>query len=632
MATNERGSPSHEPAHATHSAVPSIEEPASSTDLPKTASSTSSGSLALPDLTRSGSTPSSDKISMQSHTSIPVVGTYPLGTLQVHKIVDSPRPQRPTGPRSDEVLDMPPLESDEAVVGAPEPVVPAPSVCQGDVFLILDLPPNATVGCDTGAIGTSASGFQGIRDIPPGPHFIWVAEAGAMSRCGYWFVAEQAKSTVRIKQWDKFNEVLIDPASEFEARDHKANVDALYPQLVPHEYFTSGGVDSRAQSTATKQCDQAAPSTTSAKGDNNSDEEDEDTAPQLWRRLTSCISEALLARVTGRPISAAEFLVDTADSTAGDSGGFLPLPPTRATKLHQAVAGEGELHFILPEGDVDVHGLETVSQPGQQNPDTTDDILRLIDTPGTGIAAEDLAGEMQLAFLAGLHLGNLACLEHWWHLVLRVVLRAHQLALQRPSLCRALLETLRAQMTYDDKYISSSSKSSSSPASARQRADGGAAAETELAADREYGGQTSVLDLVPGNRRRLRAALTLYKRRLGELLLDLPRGGETAGQEEVGQAFVALEAWFWRFGWDLRTDYVADNDGAKRTGQNEADRKVRGLSELERRDGEDDSEDEGLQARGEDVNWDYDDEDDEYRPVVVDLDANGREVGLVSFS
>lgn len=590
-------------------AVPGGEEPASSFGLPKTASPAPSAGSGIPDLTRSDSTPSSDRISIRSHTSIPVVGTFPLGSLQVHKIMDSPRPQRPAGPQP-QVSDMPPLEHDAVAGEASAPAdLSSPAVGEGDIFLILDLPPNATVGCDARAIGTGASGFQGIRDIPPGPHFIWVAEPSAMSRCGYWFVAKegQGQREVRVKQWDRFNEVLVDPASDFEARDHKANVAALCPQLVPHGYFA--GRDPPGPTTTHR------PRSAPPRGADEDEEDEDEDAAQLWRQLTSRISVRLLARVTGRPAGAGEFLLDTSDSAVGDAGGFLP--QARSTQLHQAVAGAGELHFLFPEGDVDVHDIAATSDKQEQQhhptrPDTSDDILRLVDSPGTGVEAADLVGEMQLAFLAGLHLGNLACAEQWWHLVLRVVLRAHRLALLRPALCQALLETLRAQMAYDEKYISSSS--SSPPPGGEQ--EGGTAR-------REYGGpeggaSTSVLDLVPGNKRRLRAAMTLYKRRLGELLLDLPRGGDTAGQEAVGQAFVALEAWFWRFGWDLRTDYVVDGERRRKSNGR---RQV--VSELGGDDGDSDEE--------EDLDMGYG-EDDEYRPVIVDLDENGREVGLVSFS
>jgi len=70
--------------------------------------------------------------------------------------------------------------------------------------------------------------------------------------------------------------------------------------------------------------------------------------------------------------------------------------------------------------------------------------------------------------------------------------------------------------------------------------------------------------------------------------------GDTITKEQgaVGHAFVNLEAWFWKYGWDLRSDYVPEKL----------------ISSL------------------------ADDEDDEYQPVVVQLDERGREVGLVSWS
>ncbi|KAF3770278.1 hypothetical protein M406DRAFT_87097 [Cryphonectria parasitica EP155] len=515
-----------------------------------------SGSSSVPELSRASSnTPSTDEISLRSHVSIPVVGTFPLGSLRVHRAMDPP-------PRSS------PSQRPEAKVPLP------PFLPNGDVFLILDLPPNSTVGCDSKAIGIGASGgFQGIRDIPTGTHFLWVSAPEAMSRCGYWFVAAGDRARVRVKQWDKFNEVLVDPASSFEARDHRDNVASLYPQLTPYGFGEGGG------------------------GGAGGAGRDDDA--QLWRRLTACISERLLARVTGRH-GVDEWLVDTSDTAAGDSG----FPQTKTTQTYQTITGSGELNFLFPEGDVDLHAVlqggghddDTAAAAGP--PDTSHDILRLLDTPGTGVDSADLVGEMQLTFLAGLHLSNLACVEQWWHLVLKIVLRAHQLVLLRPPLALSFLTTLHAQLVYDERYIAGGA--SSDPA--RNLADG------EYGGSGGNGGSTSILDIIPGKKRQLRDALTLYKRRMNEMLLDLPRGGQqhgvaASGLGDLGRAFVELEAWLWRLGWDLRTDYVRkkdDGDGV-------------------------------MEGMGYNEEEDDDDDDDEYRPVIVDLDDTGREVGLVSF-
>lgn len=536
------------------------EEPSLAVDAGQTASPTPTGTLGVQSLTRTDSAPS-DKISMRSHTSIPVVGTFPLGSLRVHKAMDSPRPGRSDGRSlADDVSDMPPLEGDEDATTATE--TERDSHIGGDAFLLLDLPPNSTVGCDAKAIGTGTSHFQGFRDIPPGPHFIWMSEPNAMSRCGYWFLATTQRKQVRVKQWDKFNEVLITPASDFEARDVRDNVGKLYPQLVPY------GTDGSSRTTGGP-----------AGGGGGGGSEGDDTT-LLWGQLTTCISDKLLARVTGKKMTdAGEWLVDTSDSAAGDEG----FPQAKTTQTYQTLVGAGALNFLFPEGDVDLH---TATGLGEDTiPDTTMDILRLLDTPGTGVTDADLIGELQFTFLTGLHLSNLACIEQWWHLVLKVVLRAHQLVVLRPGLSLAFLTTLHSQMLYNEKFISPGGKNLSDEAEPGHEYGGGT------------GGATSLLDIIPGNKRKLREALTLYKRRMNQLLLNLPGGQATPEQGQVGNAFVELEEWFWKLGWDLRTDYVKAKRG---------------------REGDDD-----------DVLYE---EDDEYKPVIVDLDDHGREVGLVSFT
>ncbi|KAG8161694.1 hypothetical protein KVR01_008681 [Diaporthe batatas] len=506
-------------------------------------------------LHRTDSGQSSSKASLLSHQSVPVTGTFPLGSLRVHQAMDSPRPRpQPEPPRPQEHADpdpscdeMPPLDDGPG------------AALDGDVFLILDLPPNSTVGCDARAINTGASGFKGIRDIPPGPHFVWVSEPGALSRCGYWFVAQPGRPRVRVKQWDKYNEVLAEPASRFELRDHRDNVASLYPQLVS---LGHGGVG------------------------------DDDETQELWGRLTSGVSEALLARVTRRA-GASEWLVATSDTAQGESG-F----PQATTQLYKAVVGPSELQFLFPEGDVDLAAAAAAAEHDRDRQadkvtiDTSAEILRLVDTPGTGATEADVLGELQLTFLTGLHLTNLSCVDQWWHLVLKVVLRAHRLALSRPRLAAGLLRALHAQLAYDERYVSAEGEGGGDPG------DQGA----------------GILDMVPGNKRKLRRALALYRRRLDELLLDLPRGRATADQGLVGKAFGELEAWFWKFGWDLRTGGGDGDGGARETTR----RSVRGPGGIIGPDGEDDNDD--------------DDDDDDYKPVIVDLDADGREVGLVSFS
>lgn len=482
---------------------------------------------------------------------------------------------------------MPPLEDVSAYP------FPGPPSSEGDAFLILDLPKHSTVGCDARAIGTGASEFKGIRGIPPGAHFVWVSEPNAMSRSGYWFVTGADGGRVRIKQWDKYNEVLIQPASQFEMRDLSENIASLLPQLVPYGYGSNEEEESPSASAVRPT------SKTRQAGTGNGD------GAEMWRRLTSSIGEGLLSRVTGKR-DVGEFLVDTSDTAKGESGVFFPQTTTRTYKT---VAGTGELDFLFPEGDVDLLG--GVGGSGSGEPDTTASILRLLDTPGTGVTGPDLLGELQFTFLTGLHLSNLSCVDQWWHLVLRVILRAHDLTLRRPALARDLIRTLHAQVVYNEEYIAGGG------AGARKEDDD---EEEEVGVPRprhEYGGAdahgTSILDIAPGNKRKLRGALTLFKRRLDEILLNLPGAQITAEQAAVGQAFADMEAWFWKFGWDLRVDAASARRKAAAAGRDE--------------EGYDDDDDDGELGRDGD-----DDDDDDYQPVIVDLDEDGREVGLVSFN
>lgn len=674
--------------------------------------SSSSSSLVPtdPGLARTDSTPSSDAVSLKSHVSVPVTGTFPLGSLRVHKIMDSPRP-RPVEPTSvpapppqqrqllvedgkeglnaaasagvivgdddndEEHENMPPLENDEdsshhgtavtGVLGTTGQANHTNTAITGDVFLILDLPANSTVGCDAKAIGTGSAnsatatagggpggGFQGIRDIPPGTHFIWVSEPNAMSRCGYWLVTAPEKGQqVRVKQWDKFNEVLVDPASQFEVRDLRKNVASLYPQLVPYGFGAAaaaavggggGGKDGAATATAAQPTVSNTPGGALPRA--NLDE------AQLWERLTCCITEKVLSRVTGKTGPVSEWLVDTSDTAAGETG-----PTTNSHKaVYQTLVGStGELNFLFPEGDIDLHEyISTTDRNGNINtttttsnslqgggrgggpiapPDTSLDILRLVDTPGTGVTGQDLVGELQLTFVTGLHLSNLSCVDQWWHLVLKVFLRAHELLVRRPSLSLLFLRTLHAQVVYNEEYIGGGADDSSPSNLHRvgkeedivvdvrhEYGRGGAGATGSSGGGGGFGNNqnnnintTSLLDIVPGNKRKLRAALTLYKRRMNEILLDFApgdaqRGAVTPEQGAVGQVFAELEAWFWRWGWDLRTDHVDGRGNSSKKAKEE--------------DGEEEEEE----------GYGYDD-DDEYKPVVVDLDEDGREVGMVSF-
>ncbi len=311
----------------------------------------------FPNLVKSGSTASAG-----THVSIPVTGAIPLGGLRL---------VRPSSPDSGSVL----RENDP-----PPPPPPPRCLDNGDAFLILGLPSGFTVGCDSMALTTEpASRFLGLRDLPAGPHFVWVSEPQALSRSGYWFVTRRP-GDVRVKQWDSYNEVLGEAASQVEVRAQKTSIDALYPGLVPYRCRRPYPSARRTLLTAplpllppppppkdppkgtSVAAQEATLGATALVHDDAGDDDDTD----LWHRLTSSIAEDLLRRTTGSPnkrgaaTSTSEWLVNTSDTCRGE------VDFSQASRLFRAVAGS-ELTFLFPRDAMELH-LLSISDAARRRP------------------------------------------------------------------------------------------------------------------------------------------------------------------------------------------------------------------------------------------------------------------------
>ncbi|KAL8417635.1 hypothetical protein RB594_001336 [Gaeumannomyces avenae] len=566
-------------------------------------------------LVKSDSTASAGCFSTKSVVSVPVTGSIPYGTLRVHQ-PPSPAATPPPPPRSSDSPSpsLPPLASDV--------------LDHGDVFLILDLPPGFLVGCDTMALTTTqtARPVLGFSAIPPGAHLVFVADPAGLSRCGYWFVTGEAaaRGEPRVKQWDRYNEVLGAPASRVEARSSIEDLGSARASLVPYSRTRrAGGGGGGGGGPAPPPKDPPRSSPASPDPDLALDDE-----VALWHHLTSCITKALLGRVTGNADpSASEWLVDTADSAKGE------VNFAQASKLFKTVIGS-ELTFLFPPQDsalglhllnLDANAADdgesdravaaaaaaaaapgtaatiAARSPSPRRPDTT--LLVENALGGSGIAEADLTGELQFVFLTAMHLGNPSCLDYWFHLILKIILRAHQLAVSRPALTRSLILTMHAQLVYGERHMSDGG------GGAHDRSSSSSSAVAAAAGDDNEGRRAGILEMAPQHQARLREALTVYKRILNGSLLGLG-DAITGEQAAVGQAFSDLEAWFWKYGWDLRSDYVPETLVA--VAAEEPHRRRR----------------RGLEADP----GDSDDEDNEYQPVLVELDENGREVGLVSWS
>ncbi|KAI1213444.1 A1 cistron-splicing factor [Annulohypoxylon truncatum] len=414
----------------------------------------------------------------------------------------------------------------------------------GDVFILDDLPPNFTVGCDTMSFSTRNS-FPGFREIPPGVHLIWVAPSElTSSRSAYWIVTpereEWEQSEVYVKQWDTFNEVLGEPASHAEERFQRERLKEAFDSLSPYQFrAVASGVHISPPEHETKLPSFLANET-------------------IWTQLTWAIHPGLLSRITG--MTQKSWQVTTLDRVAGDA--------TTAEEARLYTTGKPQLQFTFPMNAPLIDPAAQGSERTQQALDPTNFVISVLESGANGLRPDDLVGELSVAFLTGMHLGNFSCLEQWWFLTNRVVFRCFDLVVRRPALALSLIQAFHAQLAYNDRYL-----------------------------------EGDILDMMPEQSRRLQRALVTYKARLDERLLAL--GDRISGaQHRAGEAFSALEAWLWRRGWDLRGQYVRA-----------------GTLALE----------DGEQVEAEMSDFEDEDERGEFAPVVVDLDEGGREAGLVSW-
>jgi A1 cistron-splicing factor AAR2 len=114
---------------------------------------------------------------------------------------------------------------------------------------------------------------------------------------------------------------------------------------------------------------------------------------------------------------------------------------------------------------------------------------------------------------------------------------------------------------------------------------------------------SSILDYDPDLRDDFKMLLITFKSRLNEQLLA--QGSELKDEQTaVGKAFEELESWLWRWGWDLRGNYVRSGKIQLEDGE---------MVDVELKD------------------FEAEDERGEFAPAVVELDEDGKEKGLITF-
>lgn len=100
--------------------------------------------------------------------------------------------------------------------------------------LLLDLPPAALAGIDLLSFTTTPR-FRGVKDLPPGLHFVFTGSSTAFSvRHGIWFRV-QDRHQLTITRWQQPDEILAIDVNETERLRWRANIGEIWEKgLTPY--------------------------------------------------------------------------------------------------------------------------------------------------------------------------------------------------------------------------------------------------------------------------------------------------------------------------------------------------------------------------------------------------------------
>jgi A1 cistron-splicing factor AAR2 len=280
--------------------------------------------------------------------------------------------------------------------------------------LLLNLSPSALGGIDLLSFTTTPR-FKGIKNLPPGYHFIFTSSTSSLSvRHGAWFHVKPSKSNAPaplfIKKWNPSKEALEAETSPAEILRWRANLGSIWRE----------GLSPYRQSTAQ---------------DSEATEEKND-----WNLLTSEISESLLSGITGPTID--HWTLTSASSAQIDEEKIPGLSQTTSEILE-----EKELTFFPID-------LKRTWRPGATGRERTEAVLDrtwalndLIENHCRDKVALEVLGEMQFCFLMVLSLNNYSCLEQWKR-ILNLLFTCKVAIVQHPDLYVKLLSTLRLQLQH----------------------------------------------------------------------------------------------------------------------------------------------------------------------------------------
>jgi A1 cistron-splicing factor AAR2 len=290
---------------------------------------------------------------------------------------------------------------------------------QTHCVLLLDLPASALGGIDLLSFTTTPR-FKGVKNLPPGLHFVFASSDAAVSvRHGAWFYVSPGTGApqVFIKKWDPATEDLVAETSQAEVLRWKANLGSIWKDsLTPYRQTIQSGDSSE---------------------DNEAVEESTD-----WGQLTSRINPSLLSRITG--LNPDHWSLSSASSASQDLETIPGLESSNSVS-------EKELHFL----PIDLKRTWREGATGRERTEAAQDrswalgdVIEKHCKAGDARTSEDeVLGELQFCFLMVLTLNNNSCLEQWKRL-LTLLFTCRQAVEQRTHLYIELLKTLRLQLSH----------------------------------------------------------------------------------------------------------------------------------------------------------------------------------------
>ncbi len=286
----------------------------------------------------------------------------------------------------------------------------------GTAVLLLNLPSAALCGINLLSF-TSSPQFRGIKNLPSGLHFLFTGASASLSvRHGSWIQIGgpgSERPTIIIKKWDAEKEELVTEPDQAERLRWRANIGTIWNEgLTPYRQSVS-----------------------SASGEEGAVEETND-----WGRLTSCITPALLSKITSGQLN--EWTLSSASSAKEDTEKIPGLSSDESF-----AASDKPLNFL----PINLKQTWREGAVGRERTEAAKDrswaLGDLIECHCSPDGEDQIIGEMQFTFLMVLTLGNYSCLEQWKR-ILNLTLTCQSATNDRPVLFIKVLSTLKIQLRH----------------------------------------------------------------------------------------------------------------------------------------------------------------------------------------